>query len=81
MLRRTTILWTLPLILSGFASAANVLSTSRDNNAASSSPSMTIPFKNVADPFNFQRVDFMGDGQTIYVANITVDGNSYEARA
>lgn len=30
------------------------------------------------DDYNFSVVDFSGDDQIIYVANVTVDGQSYE---
>ena len=35
-------------------------------------------FADAGDPYNFDVVDFNGDGQIIYVANVTVDGQSYE---
>lgn len=30
------------------------------------------------DPYDFSVVDFTGDNQIIYTANVTVDGQSYE---
>ncbi|KAF7789586.1 hypothetical protein EIP86_000532 [Pleurotus ostreatoroseus] len=37
-------------------------------------------FADAGDPYNFDVVDFNGDGQIIYVANVTVDGQSYEVQ-
>lgn len=41
--------------------------------------STSVVFANAGDPYNFNVVDFTGDNQIIYVANITIDGQSYEA--
>lgn len=42
--------------------------------------STSVLFKraNASDPYNFNVVDFTGDNQIIYVANVTLDGQSYE---
>lgn len=42
--------------------------------------STLMNFTNVADPFVFDVVDLSGDAEVIYVANITVDGQSYEVQ-
>ena len=49
----------------------------RDFRAQSRSTSVVLA--NAGDPYNFDVVDFSGDSQIIYVANITIDGQSYEA--
>ena len=80
MFTRATLVKALLFNFSGLAVAASVSSAGRrDTAVAAPSPtSLVLPFKNAGNPFNFGRVDFSGDGQTIYVANITVDGLSYE---
>ena len=46
--------------------------------------SMIVPFKrqsttaNTDDPFNFNIVNWDGDGDIIYTANITLGGQSFE---
>ena len=46
--------------------------------------SLSVPFRRqmanptADDPFNFRVVDFTGDADIIYVANITLDGQSFE---
>lgn len=43
-----------------------------------STSSASVVFASVEDDYNFSVVDFSGDDQIIYVANVTVDGQSYE---
>ena len=50
----------------------------RDFRAEARSASALLARANDGDPYNFNVVDFDGDNQIIYVANITVDGASYE---
>ena len=43
--------------------------------------STSVAFKRAdADPYSFNVVDFTGDNQIIYVANVTLDGQPYEVR-
>lgn len=42
--------------------------------------SPSVVFVDDGDLYNFNVVDLSGDGDIIYVANITVDGQSYEVR-
>lgn len=67
----------IPLILTEAVSAAPLHLPSRRENF--DPPASTrLEFVNAANPFNFDVVDLDGDGAIIYVANITVDGISYE---
>ena len=50
----------------------------RREDVLHSSSSTNAVFADASNPFNFNVVDFSGDGQIIYVANITLDGQSYE---
>lgn len=69
----------LPLVLAGAATAASLHDAPLRRQ--SSVPTGTIiNFTNVANPFNFNVVDLAGDNQVIYVANITIDGRSYEVQ-
>lgn len=71
-----THLITLPLVASALkASAASLFGRAAEDSAASSA---RVYFTNTADPFDFNVVDFEGDGQIIYVANITVAGQQFE---
>lgn len=63
-------------------SSLSVRSTARPLDSDTAAPPFgRIAFKNVADPYVFDRVDFNGDGQTIYVANVIVAGQSFEVRS
>jgi hypothetical protein len=48
--------------------------------------SLSVPFRrqmtntSTEDPFNFKVVDFDGDGDIIYVANITLGGQLFEVQ-
>ncbi|KAJ3557413.1 hypothetical protein NM688_g1478 [Phlebia brevispora] len=42
--------------------------------------STSIVFASATDPYNFTVVDFTGDNEIVYVANITVDGQIYEVQ-
>lgn len=69
----------IPLIFVSAATAASLYSPIRRDESPTAA-SLSFNFTNVADPYNFNVVDLTGDGQVIYVANITVDGLSYEVR-
>ena len=79
MFSRPALVKALLLNLATFAASASISLGPRDDSAETPGPtSLVLPFKNVGNPYNFRRVDFLGDSETIYVANITVDGSSYE---
>ena len=79
MFSRTSYIAGYSLTLSGLAAAANVPTHAVGAVAvAPSATSLALTFKNVADPFKFKRIDFTGDGFTIYAANITIGGQSFE---
>lgn len=65
------------LIFAGHTTAASLYSPIR-REESSMATSTTFNFTNAADPYHFNVVDFWGPGSVIYVANITVDGVSYE---
>lgn len=69
----------IPLIFVSAATAASLYSPIR-RDESSTATSLSFNFTNAADPYNFNVIDLTGDGQIIYVANITVDGMSYEVR-
>lgn len=68
----------LPLTLAGAATAAVLHMPAKRQIPIPQSTLMN--FTNIADPFVFNVVDLAGDGEVIYVANITVDGQSYEVQ-
>ena len=69
---------TVSLILVGTATAMSVYSHVGQRNEMPPATSLAFNFTNAVDPYNFSAVDLSGDGQIIYVANITVDRVSYE---
>ena len=70
--------YALPLILTEAANAASLPHIPSRRDDSSSPASARFEFVNAANPYNFGLVDLEGDGAIIYVANITVDGTSYE---
>lgn len=44
---------------------------------ASQPHSTSVRFATDGDPFQFERVDYEGDGQTIYIATIYVEGQAF----
>ncbi|EKM50641.1 uncharacterized protein PHACADRAFT_152796 [Phanerochaete carnosa HHB-10118-sp] len=70
----------LPLVLAGVTTAASLHDAPLRRQPSVTPTGTTINFTNVANPFNFNVVDLAGDNQVIYVANITIDGRSYEVQ-
>lgn len=66
-----------PLTFIGSTLAASLPMLPQRRDDLSPPGSASISFKNVADPYNFQVLNYDDQG-IIYVANITVDGQSYE---